>query len=333
VKETSLTSLAKVTTRVVGDRTDPSPVRRKQGSLPAVGPLLDREIDKALALLTSMAFEEVQRRSWHLQPNHFYWPLNDLQFLRDNMELWAEARLPAEIDWNIDDQFELAQRLATYAPELEDVREGPPRELGEFTWDLAFSGLDAYAYYGLVRDLHPKRIVEVGIGASTMLLKRALAHNQERCNVTLIDPGPPWHTLGNLDPDWTVRAQIVQDVDLDVFSSLRSGDILFYDGSHCVRAGSDVNWMLFEVLPRLAPGVWVHIHDLSWPRDYSEDWIFDEGLSWNEQYFVQAFLMHNRAYRVRLASVMLHHHKGSSLESLFMRDVRNASSLWIEKVL
>ena len=50
---------------------------------------------------------------------------------------------------------------------------------------------------------------------------------------------------------------------------------------------SDVNWMLFEVLPRVQPGVWVHIHDLSLAPGLPPRWIFDEGLSWNEQYFVQ----------------------------------------------
>ena len=76
---------------------------------------------------------------------------------------------------------------------------------------------------------------------------------------------------------------------------------MFYDRSHCVFTGSDVNWVLFEVMPRLAEGVSVHFHDIFWPYDYSTHWILDEGLTWNEQYFLQAFLMHNDAWRVRLA--------------------------------
>jgi hypothetical protein len=90
--------------------------------------------------------------------------------------------------------------------------------------------------------------------------------------------------------------------------------------------------MFFEVLPRVRPGVWIHVHDVHWPRDYAEPWIFDEGLSWNEQYFVQAFLMHNPSYRPRLASAMAHHYKGDELRDLFPTRIDNASSLWIEKV-
>ena len=78
----------------------------------------------------------------------------------------------------------------------------------------------------------------------------------------------------------------------------------FYDGSHVARAGSDVNWFLFEVLPRLKPGVMVHVHDIYWPDDYHDQWVYGDGLSWNEQYVLQAFLMHNSAYRVRLANHM-----------------------------
>ena len=332
--EIAETKLAQLIGRVAGHGTAHQEVRESpaEAGLPPVGPLLDREVETALDVLTSMPFEEAQRRGWHLQPNHYYWPLNDLDFLRRNPRLWAEPRVPREIDWDIDGQMELAERLAQYAHELDDVREESPGYRGEFAWGQGFGGLDAYAYYGLLRELQPPRIVEVGIGVSSLLMARALKANETTSEVKLIDPGPPWHILGDMPSTWQVHSELVQNVDLEVFSNLRAGDVLFYDGSHCVRTASDVNWMLFEVLPRVQPGVWVHIHDLSWPRDYGKEWIFDEGLSWNEQYFVQAFLMHASSYRVRLASVMLHHQKGSLVEDLFPGDIGGASSLWLEKV-
>ncbi len=163
-------------------------------------------------------------------------------------------------------------------------------------------------------------------------MARALAENAEPCDVTLIDPAPRWPVLGELAEDWRVIPSLVQDVDSEVFTRLQPGDILFYDGSHCVRTGSDVNWMLFEILPRLAPGVWIHVHDLFWPEDYWQPWIFDEGLSWNEQYFVQAFLMHNRSYRVRFAAKMLQHYKRGLLEDRFPSNIAEAGSLWLEKL-
>lgn len=106
---------------------------------------------------------------------------------------------------------------------------------------------------------------------------------------------------------------------------------MFYDGSHCAGAATDVNWMLFEVLPRLATGVWVHFHDIFWPHDYPPEWIFNEGLSWNEQYLLQAFLMHNSDYRVRLAIAMLRRDRWRDLTTLLPPPLAGAS-VWIEKV-
>jgi len=305
---------------------------RDERDMPVVGPRLSREIDAGLDLLSSMAFEEVQRRGWHIQPKHFYWPLNDLAFLRDHPHLWREPKLPGCIEWDVEGQMKLVERLAMYANELADVRDGAPDRPGEFTWGQGFGGLDAYAYYGLVRDLKPARVVEVGIGLSSLLLHRAILANERKCDVTLIDPGPPWHVMGDVPGGWRLLPDFVHDVDLDVFSRLEAGDVLFYDGSHCVQTGSDVNWMFFEVLPRLQKGVWIHIHDVSFPRDYAEAWIFDEGFSWNEQYLVQAFLMYNDSYRVRLGSVLLHHQQGPVLEQLFPTNISGASSIWLEKV-
>jgi hypothetical protein len=243
--------------------------------------------------------------------------------------------MPPEIDWDVDGQLDLAQRLSAYAAELADVRHlrdaGVP-DPGEFVWGHAFSGLDAYAYYGLLRELRPSRVVEVGAGMSSTLLKRAIAANDAECEVTLVEPAPRWNVLGELPGHWEVLPSVVQHVDLDVFRALDAGDILFYDGSHCVRTGSDVNWMFFEVLPVLKPGVWIHVHDTFWPHDYWPKWVFDEGFSWNEQYFVQAFLMHNDSYRVRLSASMVHHYNRELLEECFPGAITDTGSLWMEKV-
>ena len=70
-------------------------------------------VDDALAFLRTVPFQEMQGRGWHLQPNHFYWPLNDVQFLRAHPELWHDRGLPAGIDWDLDGQVAFARELAT----------------------------------------------------------------------------------------------------------------------------------------------------------------------------------------------------------------------------
>jgi hypothetical protein len=304
----------------------------RPSGFPRIGPHLDREVDVALKLIRSMPFEELQRRGWHLQPNHSGWPLNDVPFLREHPEIWFREEVPAEVNWDLDGQRRLLEHIGTFVGELSDIPEGPSARTGELVWENGtFPRDDVYAYYGLVRHLQPRHVVEVGAGWSSLVLARALAANGEACDVTLIEPAPNRSVLSELPADWNMIESLVQFVDLSVFDVLEPGDILFYDGSHCVRTGSDVNWMFFEVLPRLPAGVWIHVHDLMWPYDYGPSWVLDDGLSWNEQYLVQAFLMGNAEYRVRLAMRMI--------EAVYPADVGTflphgdvGGSLWIEKV-
>jgi hypothetical protein len=294
------------------------------------GPLTDRLVDEAIAVLRSVPFEEVQRRGWHFQPNHFYWPLNDVSFLDENRDLWHDRGLPHGIRWDVDGQLALVERLDAYRGELADVPRLPRAGQVEFVWENnAFGGADAVVYYGLVRSLAPRRVVEVGAGWSSLLLARALARNETPCDVTLVEPHPDARLFGALPADWEVHERTLQRTDLRVFERLGAGDVLMFDGSHCVRTASDVNWLLFEVMPRLSRGVYVHVHDVLFPEDYMDRWILDEGLSWNEQYVVQALLMHSDAYAVRIANHMLWTERREAIDALHGGD---GTSLWLEKL-
>jgi hypothetical protein len=303
-----------------------------EGERPRLGPMLEREVARALALLADIPFEELQDRGWHLQPNRYAWPLNDVRFLRDNPDIWMRRSYPDGIDWDLDGQEQLARRLAQHAHELDDIPYRIPSHGADLAWhNGVFSKGDVYAYYGLVRELRPRRVIEVGSGWSSLVLARALVANGAPTGVTLIEPAPNQALLAEFRPHWRLVPHLVQHVDVRLFEELEAGDLLFYDGSHVTRTGGDLNWMLFEVLPRLTLGVWVHFHDLFWPYDYPFWWILDEGMSWNEQYMLQAFLTHNHAYRVRLATKMLWLERGEALAPLFELGF-DGGSLWLEKV-
>jgi hypothetical protein len=320
--------------RLLGRATRSEPqirIDRTEEGRPKPPPLLGAEIDDALAMLADVPFEELQERGWHVQPNSYLWPLNDVPFLRRNPELWAPPRIPRGIDWDLDGQLDLLRHLSPYANELADVRDGPEHRPGEFVWENgAFGAGDALAYYGLVRDLKPKRVIEIGAGASTLLLARALEANGGDAKVTVVEPNPRWGVMGELPPGWDFRHTILQKADPEIFDELTAGDVVFYDGSHCVATGGDVNWLLFVVFPRLAPGVWIHFHDVHWPQDYPAQWVLNDGLTWNEQYILQAFLMHNAKYRVRIAMAMLRRLRHADLRAVFP-DRPFGWSVWIQK--
>jgi hypothetical protein len=60
-----------------------------------------------------------------------------------------------------------------------------------------------------------------------------------------------------------------------------------------------------EILPRLKPGVLVHIHDVCLPLEYPREWIVGEHKFWSEQYLLQAFLAFNTSFEVLWASSYL----------------------------
>jgi hypothetical protein len=304
--------------------------RQSPHERPRPGPPLSEAIDRSLALLSGLPFEDLQQRGWHLQRTDRDSPLNDVPFLRRNPDLWVTPRLPASVEWDLDAQEALVRRLARHAPELADVADAGPAPPGEFVWQNGvFTDADAYAYYGLLRELEPARVVEVGAGWSSTVLARALQVNEKPATVTLVDPFINRKVLGDLVERWDVIERGVQHVDPAVFSTLERGDVLFYDGSHCMRTAGDVNWMLFHVLPSLADGVWIHFHDIFWPREYFAEWVLNDGLSWNEQYALEAFLSGNDRYRVRLAVGALRALRRDRLRELLPR--MTGGSLWLEK--
>ena len=54
---------------------------------------------------------------------------------------------------------------------------------------------------------------------------------------------------------------------------------------------------MFDVLPKLAPGVFVHFHDVFYPFEYPPEWL-KAGMYWNEGYFLRAFLAYNKEWKI-----------------------------------
>ena len=161
--------------------------------------------------------------------------------------------------------------------------------------------VDAHIYWSIIRYFKPKQIIEIGAGQSTLLAGQACLLNEKESGVvtalTAIEPCPGEVFEGGI-PGLTNLVQLkVQDVDPALWASLGSGDILFIDSSHVIASGNDVHFEYLEILPRLKPGVFVHIHDISLPKRYPDSYM-DMQFYWNEQYLLQAFLTHNSKFEV-----------------------------------
>jgi hypothetical protein len=182
----------------------------------------------------------------------------------------------------------------------------PPTQF--FTCNSQFSWLDARALFVMLNELRPARMIEVGSGFSSLLTadvnQRCLDGG---CHFTCIEPYPRQFLLDGVPGISELVVAKVQDVALETFDALDAGDILFIDSSHVCKTGSDVNHLYFEVIPRLRPGVFVHVHDIFLPFEYPHEWVLDENRSWNEQYLLRALLMQSNAFDVLFGSNYAHH--------------------------
>ncbi|HMB39587.1 MAG TPA: class I SAM-dependent methyltransferase [Wenzhouxiangellaceae bacterium] len=273
-------------------------------------------------------------------PNgHFYSPIVNPAELDPEL-LWPEPPRPIPgIDFNnASHRNILTGVFPKFIPEYdypEHLEETP--ELCDFyTQNSQFSWLDSRALFVLLRHWRPKRMIEVGSGFSTLLaadVKRRFLDG--RMQLSCVEPYPrPFLRQEALGIDRLIEKK-VQEVPFEVFEELQSGDILFIDSSHVAKTGSDVNFLYLEILPRLAPGVIIHIHDIFLPMEYPYDWVVTENRSWNEQYLLRALLMYSSAFRVifgcsyafykfpDLAREALAHDKGHAF---------GGGSFWIERV-
>jgi hypothetical protein len=154
-------------------------------------------------------------------------------------------------------------------------------------------------------------------------------------NVTFVEPHPD-RLFSLLREDerhrYTTITRPVQDVDLDLFTALSANDILFVDSSHVSKVGSDVNHLMFHILPALANDVVVHFHDVFYPFEYPKEWVY-EGRAWNEDYLLRAFLQYNATFQILLFNSYLAQFHRCLLATCMPLALKNTGgSLWLRKV-
>ena len=232
----------------------------------------------------------------------FYSPIPDLRALPG--DVFERRSALRGVDLALDRQAALVEgELRSYLAEFAPPEQGTGHR-GEFHLSNgSYPPVDADLLYALVRHLKPRRVLELGSGHSTLVACKAAAANARDGAETRIECFDPYPSVVSRSTPGVARLEPVpaQEVPLAEFESLGAGDMLFVDTTHTVKLGSDVNFIVLEVLPLLAPGVVVHLHDVFLPREYPRPWVEDLGLIWTEQYLLQAFLAMNHGYEVLLS--------------------------------
>jgi hypothetical protein len=266
----------------------------------------------------------------------FYSSMYDTRELAEQRQrLWpAVPRETVGIDWRDASQLTLCRDIFASQPHFAFRENAGDDPTEYFANNDQYPPLDAWLLENFVRHLRPRRIIEVGCGFSTLVSARVNRDDfGSKIELTCIEPYPRPFLLEDIEGISEVRVEKIQDAPLSLFEGLEKDDILFIDTSHTVKTGGDVTWIVHEILPRLAPGVVVHIHDFYLPGEYPELWVL-EGWGWNETYLVRAFLTFNNAFEIMWGTIyMLLNHYGDVLAAFpgFERYMGGAS-LWIRRV-
>jgi hypothetical protein len=276
-----------------------------------------RSLDRRFNVIHTNPFLRAAR------PGHYYSPIPDMGEIESRHEQLFDRRrreVPG-IDLREADQL---QWLEACRDSLEEA----PRRWRRFKANNGFfSDGDACIAAAMVRHVHPAHVIEVGSGfSSAAMLDANESWLGGTSRFTFIEPYPErlLGVLGAQASEHEVIVDQVQNVPVSRFQALRANDILFIDSSHVAKIGSDVNYLVAEVLPALASGVIVHVHDIFWPFEYQQRFVRD-GWAWNEAYVLRAFLQFNARFEiVYFADFIAQCHPERIMPA--MRDV---SSLWL----
>ena len=244
-----------------------------------------------------------RRLGYHLVPATFYAPIPE----RDVAIPGTPAEMPG-LALDLDAQLDfLTHELGPYLREPMAISPENP----------FYGPLDAETLHAMARAHRPGRVVELGSGQTTQILRAAGLS---------VDSYDPFGTLPGVHPTAT------EALPLDVFTSLGPGDWLFADTTHAARVGGDVVRLLLDVLPRLAPGVLVHLHDIFRPYDYPRE-LLEQGAYWQEHWLLQALLVENPHWEVVLANHALHRTHPESVKALVpsLRDGVHPSAWWMRR--
>jgi len=269
-------------------------------------------------------------------PGHFYSPIPSLDEVRDDEQRIFKfpSEGPAGIELDSGKQLKLLESMLGFYDELPFTAEKQDG-LRYYYDNPAFGHFDAILLYCMIRHLRPGRMIEVGSGFSSALIldtnERFLDGSMD---LTFIEPHPELLCSLLKEPD-RARVRIIpsrlQEVDLEEFDVLAENDILFIDSTHVSKVGSDVNRIIFDILPRLSKGVYVHFHDIMYPFEYPMQWVY-EGRAWNEAYILRAFLQFNREFTPVLMNTYLHRvHEGFLKEHMPLCLENIGGSLWLRR--
>lgn len=276
-----------------------------------------------------------EKKQYGFPPGHFYSPIPNIEDIKKNEA--TIFNIPDQvlgINLNTESQLELFDELKKYYHEL-PFCENKIDNLRYYYNNDAYSYGDAIIYYSMIRNLRPKKVIEIGIGySSCVLLDTNEYFFDDSISCSFIDPYPEV-LLSLLKDHDTSKINLInkklQDVDINLFKDLSKGDILFIDSTHVSKVNSDVNYIFSKILPNIKKGVYIHFHDIFYPFEYPKNWIY-QGWYWNECYMLKCFLQYNNSFKIKFFNTYLYQFfKEKLIKHMPLIEKNSGGSIWISK--
>ncbi|MFP4845834.1 class I SAM-dependent methyltransferase [Winogradskyella sp. PE311] len=270
-------------------------------------------------------------------PGHFYSPIVSIEDIKQREAvIWENKTVDGivGIDLNTDKQLSLVESYKAFYDEL--PFEASKKEGVRYYFENPhYSYTDAIFLYSTIRHFKPKQIIEVGSGfTSALMLDTNELFFSNSIKLTFIEPYTKRLKSLLREGDAsavTIIEKKVQDVPKEKFLELNAGDVLFIDSTHVVKTGSDVSYLFLEILPILKSGVLIHIHDVFYPFEYPKEWVY-MGRNWNEDYFLKAFLLHNKDFEILLFSHYLDLHHNAIFKDMPLCYKNTGGNIWLRKM-
>ena len=270
-------------------------------------------------------------------PGHFYSPVPSRGDVEEHLKRQEQKSLLADLPAiRMDDQTQLNFLTCLETYYLKVPFKATPTEGLLYHFDNPnYSYTDGIVLFCAMNHFRPKRLIEIGSGFSTCaILDTDRLSLSSQTQITSIEPHAELlrSLIARSNDSITIVEKKLQDTELEVFDQLGAGDILFIDSTHISKVGSDVNCIIFEILPRLNPGVIIQIHDIYLAYEYPDVWL-REGRAWNEAYLLRAFLEYNEHFRILLfVSYMQNAHEQWFREHMPDTLLNKGGCFWMEKV-
>jgi hypothetical protein len=302
---------------------------------------------KWLTRIPYIRYAYLYKHNSSFRPGHYYSPVADVDDLEERQDkIWAPRKLTG-IDLNETEQKEFMAYLLKNESGLNIPWEKTPSKR-YFGASPSYPYVDGIALYSMVVKCRPRNIIEIGSGSSSGCMLDACDLHGIETNFTFIEPEPQYilnkvlESNDYTNPKINIIKKRVQEVPPEYFKILQRDDILFIDSSHVSKPGSDVNYLLTEVLPILNTGVRIHFHDIYYPFEYTKEYLLELKLVWSEVYSVHNFLLFNSSFKILFFSdyMKLKLEEDDyfaadfpeAASSLFCKNPIRPKNLWIQRV-